>query len=166
MPAHRLQLNGQTVTVNAPADMPLVWVLRDILNLTGTKYGCGRGLCRSCTVLIDGVAQPSCLTPVGSVKGSITTIEGFAADAQHPVLQAWEAEQVPQCGWCQPGQILEAAALLARHPAPTDAQVDDAMRTHLCRCGTYGRIKKAIARAARPLPVVGDEAETSDGGPR
>jgi aerobic-type carbon monoxide dehydrogenase small subunit (CoxS/CutS family) len=153
MAEHRFVLNGEPITVKAPAEMPLVWVLRDVLNLTGTKYGCGRGLCRSCTVLVDGRAQPSCLLAVGRVRGEVTTIEGVAKDERHPVLEAWEAEQVPQCGWCQPGQILEATALLRAHPSPTDAQVDDAMRTHLCRCGTYGRIKKAIARAARPLSV-------------
>jgi isoquinoline 1-oxidoreductase alpha subunit len=144
-----LEINGRQQTVEAVPEMPLLWVLRDLLNMTGTKYGCGIGLCGACTVHLDGVATRSCQTLLASAAGrSITTIEGLEASGIHPVQQAWIAEQVPQCGYCQPGQIMSAAALLARKPHPTDAEVDQAMAGNICRCATYFRIRKAIHRAA------------------
>lgn len=147
---HTLVVNGRSVTVDVPPDTPLLWVLRDTLNLTGTKYGCGIGQCGACTVHLDGEAQPSCLWQVDQVAGKhITTIEGLGAAGLHPVQAAWIQEQVPQCGYCQPGQIMAAAALLARNPAPTDADIDVAMARNLCRCGTYQRIRRAIHTAAR-----------------
>lgn len=149
MPVYQINVNGQPREVDAPADMPLLWVLRDLLNLTGTKYGCGIAQCRACTVHIDGAASYACQVPVASVGDrQIVTIEGLAADQKEPLVAAWEAEDVPQCGYCQPGQLMSAAALLARTPRPTDADIDDAMSTNLCRCGTYNRIRKAIHRAA------------------
>jgi isoquinoline 1-oxidoreductase alpha subunit len=142
-----LTVNGKKYTVDVPPDTPLLWVLRDELKLTGTKYGCGQGQCGACTVHIDGKAKRSCITKVGEVKGKkIVTIEGLPES--HAVKQAWVAEQVPQCGYCQPGQIMQAAALLKEHPRPTDSQLDTAMAGNLCRCGTYQRIRKAIYRAA------------------
>jgi aerobic-type carbon monoxide dehydrogenase small subunit (CoxS/CutS family) len=147
---YTLVVNGRSVTVDVPPDTPLLWVLRDALNLTGTKYGCGIGLCGACVVHVDGEAQPSCLWPVETVAGKrITTIEGLGAEGLHPVQAAWIQEQVPQCGYCQPGQIMAASALLARNPAPTDADIDAAMARNLCRCGTYQRIRRAIHTAAR-----------------
>jgi len=147
---YTLVVNGRSVTVDVPPDTPLLWVLRDALNLTGTKYGCGIGLCGACVVHVDGEAQPSCLWPVENVAGKrITTIEGLGAAGLHPVQAAWIQEQVPQCGYCQPGQIMAASALLARNPAPTDADIDAAMARNLCRCGTYQRIRRAIHAAAR-----------------
>jgi len=147
---YTLVVNGRSVTVDVPPDTPLLWVLRDALNLTGTKYGCGIGLCGACVVHVDGEAQPSCLWPVETVAGRrITTIEGLGAAGLHPVQAAWIQEQVPQCGYCQPGQIMAASALLARNPAPTDADIDVAMARNLCRCGTYQRIRRAIHTAAR-----------------
>lgn len=145
-----LNVNGQTHEVDAEADMPLLWVLRDLLGLTGTKYGCGIAQCGVCTVLVEGVPIRSCTTPVSTVLGKkITTIEGLSADSSHPVQQAWLAEEVPQCGFCQSGQILAAAALLAKTPQPSDADIDLAMAPILCRCGTYPRIRLAIQRAAK-----------------
>jgi aerobic-type carbon monoxide dehydrogenase small subunit (CoxS/CutS family) len=145
MPSFDLQVNGRSYTVEAEAEMPLLWALRDLLGLTGTKFSCGEGLCGACTVLIDGVPTRSCITPLASVGGkAITTIEGLA----HPVQQAWQDEHVSQCGYCQPGQLLNAAALLDRNPKPTDADIDAAMAGTLCRCGTYQRIRKAIHRVA------------------
>jgi isoquinoline 1-oxidoreductase alpha subunit len=142
-----LFVNGKKQTVDVPPDVPLLWVIRDHLKLTGTKYGCGEGLCGACTVHIDGKAQRSCSVRVGDVRGKkIVTIEGVAEN--HPVKQAWIAEQVPQCGYCQPGQIMQAAALLKEHPKPSDSQIDRAMNGNLCRCGTYQRIRKAVNRAA------------------
>jgi isoquinoline 1-oxidoreductase subunit alpha len=142
-------LNGRPQTVDADPDTPLLWVLRDSLSMTGTKFGCGIGICGACTVHKDGAAIRSCITPVSAVSGAkIVTIEGLAANADHPVLQAWIAEEVPQCGYCQPGQIMSAAALLAKTPKPTDADIDAAMSGNLCRCGTYQRIRRAIHRAA------------------
>src|SRR5882757_7162854 len=144
-----LEINGATQTVDAEPAMPLLWVLRDLLNLTGTKYGCGIGLCGACTVHIDGVAARSCQTPVSAVVGRrITTIEGLGAGQLHPVQQAWIAEQVPQCGYCQSGQIMSAAALLAQKPQPTDREINEGMAGNLCRCATYFRIRNAIHRAA------------------
>lgn len=145
-----LTVNGQSRVVNVAPDTPLLWVLRDTLALTGTKFGCGLGLCGMCTVHMDGTAVRSCALPVTQAAGKrITTIEGLAAAGTHPLQQAWITEQVPQCGWCQPGQIMQAAALLAQHPSPTDAQIDEAMAGVLCRCGTYQPIRRAIHRAAR-----------------
>ncbi|HEY5975967.1 MAG TPA: (2Fe-2S)-binding protein [Geobacteraceae bacterium] len=142
-----LTVNGKKYTVDVPPDTPLLWVLRDELKLTGTKYGCGQGQCGACTVQIDGKAKRSCITKVSEVKGKkIVTIEGLAES--HPVKQAWVAEQVPQCGYCQPGQIMQAVTLLKEHPKPTDSQIDTAMAGNLCRCGTYQRIRKAINRAS------------------
>lgn len=144
-----LTVNRKRVEVDAEPEMPLLWVLRDLLQLTGTKYGCGQGLCGVCTVHVDGKAVRSCLTPMAQVEGkAITTIEGLSADRSHPVQRAWIAEQVPQCGYCQPGQIMSACALLAEHPHPTDAEIDGAMAGNLCRCGTYQRIRAAVHRAA------------------
>ncbi|MGA9668351.1 MAG: (2Fe-2S)-binding protein [Terracidiphilus sp.] len=147
-----LDINQHPQTVDADPQMPLLWVLRDLLNMTGTKYGCGIGLCGACTVHIDGAATRSCQTPLASAAGKrIVTIEGLAANGFHPVLEAWITEQVPQCGYCQPGQIMSAAALLAQKPHPTDADIDDAMVGNLCRCATYFRIRKAIHRAAEEV---------------
>jgi len=149
MAAIHLVINNTPHDVEAHPDMPLLWVLRDKLNLTGTKYGCGMGLCGSCTVHLDGEAVRSCQTPVSTVGSKkITTIEGLSANNSHPVQQAWIAEQVPQCGYCQCGQIMSAAALLAKTPHPTDDEIDSAMVGNLCRCGMYQRIRSAIHRAA------------------
>ncbi|MGH7530450.1 MAG: (2Fe-2S)-binding protein [Gemmatimonadales bacterium] len=148
MPDFTLSVNGQPRRVNVPADMPLLWVLRDTLNLTGTKYGCGIAQCGACTVLVAGAPIRTCTTPVSAVgERPITTIEGLSEGGSHPVQRAWIAEDVPQCGYCQSGQVLTAAALLARKPHPTDADIDAAM-TNICRCGTYQRIRRAIHRAA------------------
>jgi isoquinoline 1-oxidoreductase alpha subunit len=148
MAAIRLLINHTPREVEVAPDTPLLWVLRDQLNLTGTKYGCGMGLCGACTVHLDGEAVRSCQTPVSSVgRKKITTIEGLSADNTHALQRAWIAEQVPQCGYCQPGQIMSAAALLAKTPKPSDDQIDAAMVGNLCRCGMYGRIRRAIHRA-------------------
>lgn len=145
-----LNVNGTSHEVDADADMPLLWVLRDLLGLTGTKFGCGIAQCGVCTVLMDGAPLRACVTPVSALAGKkITTIEGLSADSSHPVQQAWLAEEVPQCGFCQSGQILTAVALLAKTPHPTDADIDQAMAPILCRCGTYPRIRLAIQRAAK-----------------
>jgi isoquinoline 1-oxidoreductase subunit alpha len=145
----KLTINGQPQEVDVAADTPLLWVLRDTLGLTGTKYGCGMALCGACTVHIDGAPTRSCVTPVESAAGkSITTIEGLSANRSHPVQRAWMEIDVPQCGYCQSGQIMSAAALLATKPKPTDADIDQAMAGNICRCGTYPRIRKAIHRAA------------------
>jgi isoquinoline 1-oxidoreductase subunit alpha len=142
-------LNGKPQTVEVSPEMPLLWVLRDTLGMTGTKFGCGMALCGACTVHVEGQAARSCVTPVSTVSGkNVTTIEGLSADASHPVQQAWMEVNVPQCGYCQPGQIMSAAALLKKKSAPTDAEIDDAMSGNLCRCGTYQRIRKAVHRAA------------------
>jgi aerobic-type carbon monoxide dehydrogenase small subunit (CoxS/CutS family) len=143
-----LNVNGRTHRVDADPDTPLLWVLRDHLGLTGTKYGCGVALCGACTVHVGGEPVRSCTLPVGGVGGNeVTTIEGLSPDRSHPVQKAWIEEQVPQCGYCQSGQIMAAVALLVKTPKPTDAEIDQAM-THICRCGTYVRIRKAIHRAA------------------
>ena len=147
-----LTVNGETRTIDADPDMPLLWVLRDLLALTGTKYGCGVGQCGACTIHVGGVAVRSCQTPASAAVGkSITTIEALAA-GDHPLLRAWVSEQVSQCGYCQPGQIMSAAELLKKKPKPTDADIDEAMRGNLCRCGTYQRIRKAIHTAAGGKP--------------
>jgi aerobic-type carbon monoxide dehydrogenase small subunit (CoxS/CutS family) len=145
----KLTINSVDKMVDVAPDTPLLWVLRDVLNYTGTKYGCGMGLCGACTVHLDGKAIRSCMTRVSGVEGkAITTIEGLSSDGQHPVQVAWEALDVPQCGYCQAGQIMSAAALLANTPHPTDAEIDTAMSGNLCRCGTYPRIRQAIHEAA------------------
>lgn len=144
-----LNVNGKKRPLAVDPATPLLWVLRDTLGLTGTKYSCGAGLCGACSVNVDGGAVRSCVTPVSAVAGkAITTIEGLSNDGNHPLQQAWIAERVPQCGYCQPGQIMVAAALLAKQPRPSEAEIDAAMAGNLCRCGTYLRIRKAILRAA------------------
>lgn len=144
-----LKVNGKEYTVDVDPDTPLLWVLRDTLGLTGTKFSCGVGLCGACVVHLNGTPVRSCVTPVSEVAGrSITTIEGLSPDGSHPLQRAWIAEGVPQCGYCQPGQIMTAAALLAENPHPSDADIDAAMSGNLCRCGTYQRIRRAIHRAA------------------
>jgi len=146
----KLTINGKTVEVDVEADTPLLWVLRDTLGMTGTKYGCGMALCGACTVHVDGEPIRSCVTPVSAVteQQKITTIEGLSTDRSHPVQKAWIELDVPQCGYCQSGQIMSAAALLAKTAQPTDADIDAAMAGNLCRCGTYQRIRAAIHRAA------------------
>lgn len=144
-----LTVNSEAHSVDVAGDTPLLWVLRDTLGLTGTKYGCGMALCGACTVHIDGAPTRACITPVSSVAGKpITTIEGLSADRSHPVQQAWLEVDVPQCGYCQSGQIMSAAALLASNPSPTDADIDRAMAGNICRCGTYVRVRTAIHHAA------------------
>lgn len=152
MAHYKLTVNGKVHDIEAPEDMPLLWALRDLLGLTGTKYGCGIAQCRACTVHVDGAATFACQTPVSAVAGSkITTIEGLSNDRAHPLQKAWIAEDVPQCGYCQSGQIMAAAALLAVKPKPTDADIDAAMNANVCRCGTYNRIRAAIHRAAKEM---------------
>ena len=147
--ATQLTINGRSTTVAAPPDTPLLWVLRDVLNLHGTKYGCGIGQCGACTVHLAGQAVRSCLTPISAAANQkITTIEGLSPNGQHPLQVAWQQIDVPQCGYCQAGQIMSAAALLAKHPKPTDDQIDSAMNGNLCRCGTYLRVRQAIHQAA------------------
>jgi aerobic-type carbon monoxide dehydrogenase small subunit (CoxS/CutS family) len=144
-----LTINGKRHTVEVSSDTPLLWVLRDTLGLTGTKYGCGAAQCGSCTVLLNGDAIRSCVTTIGDCQGkAVTTIEGLSADSTHALQKAWIEDDVPQCGYCQSGQIMAAAALLATHPHPTDQQIDEAMQGILCRCGTYPRIRRAIHKAA------------------
>jgi isoquinoline 1-oxidoreductase subunit alpha len=152
MAAITFLLNGTAQSFNGNPQMPLLWVLRDVLNLTGTKFGCGMALCGACTVHLDGEAARSCVTPMASVAGKrVTTIEGLSRDSSHPLQRAWLELDVPQCGYCQSGQLMSAAALLARTPRPTDAQIDEAMSGNICRCGTYGRIRQAIHRAASQM---------------
>jgi isoquinoline 1-oxidoreductase subunit alpha len=146
---YTLTVNGKSRTVDAPPDMPLLWVLRDLLDLRGTKYGCGAGICGACTVHIGGRPIRSCQTPIAKVAGaSVTTIEGLSQDGSHPVQRAWQELDVAQCGYCQPGQIMTAAALLASNPKPSAEQVDMAMNANICRCGTYLRIREGVHRAA------------------
>ena len=152
MKSYHLKINGQPKNVHAEPDTPLLWILRDKLELFGTKFGCGLGLCGACTVHLDGVATRSCLIPVSAVGTlSITTIEGLGSQEQHPLQQAWCDHDVPQCGYCQSGQIMSAAALLKENPTPTDDQIDAAMAGNLCRCGTYPRIRIAIKSAAKKM---------------
>jgi isoquinoline 1-oxidoreductase alpha subunit len=144
-----LKVNGRDVSVDVAPETPLLWVLRDSLHLTGTKFGCGIGQCGACTVHLDGEPQKSCQIPASSAAGrAVLTIEGLSEDGDHPVQRAWIAEQVPQCGYCQSGQIMRAVSLLAKAPKPTDEQIDETMSENLCRCGTYQRIRRAIHRAA------------------
>jgi aerobic-type carbon monoxide dehydrogenase small subunit (CoxS/CutS family) len=142
-------LNGMSESVTVEAAMPLLWVVRDTLDLTGSKFGCGRGLCGACTVLVDGVAVRSCITPISTVEGkAVVTIEGLAGEADHPLQAAWIEEDVPQCGYCQVGMIMSASALLDRNPNPSDSEIETALAGHICRCATYPRIRRAIHRAA------------------
>jgi isoquinoline 1-oxidoreductase alpha subunit len=152
----RLNVNGQSRELDIEAEMPLLWVLRDELGITGTKYGCGIGFCGACTVQVDGRPVRSCVTPVGAVQGPVTTVEGLGGDSPgelHAVQKAWIEHQVAQCGYCQPGMMMAAAALLAATPQPDDRQIDDALAAHLCRCGTYPRIRQAVRSAAGLLDV-------------
>ena len=150
MAAFNFTVNGQRQSVDVPPQMPLLWVLRDTLGLTGTKFGCGMGLCGACTVHIDGQGVRSCSTQIANVAGkTVTTIDGLSPTGPHTVQQAWLEVDVPQCGYCQPGQIMSAAALLGKTPNPTDAEIDSAMRGNICRCGTYQSIRAAIHRAAQ-----------------
>ena len=145
-------VNGKSTTVDVPGEMPLLWVLRDVLNLHGTKYGCGTGQCGACTVHLRGRAVRACQTPVANVAGqAVVTIEGLSADGSHPLQKAWEKIDVPECGYCQAGQIMAAAALLAARPNPTDTDIDTAMNANLCRCGTYIRIRQGIHEAVRSV---------------
>jgi isoquinoline 1-oxidoreductase subunit alpha len=149
MAATKFTLNGKQQRVDVSPDMPLLWVLRDTLGMTGTKFGCGMALCGACTVHINGSATRSCVTRIAAVEGkSVTTIEGLSADSSHPVQQAWLELDVPQCGYCQSGQIMAAADLLAKRPHPTDADIDELMMGNICRCGTYQDIRRAVHRAA------------------
>jgi isoquinoline 1-oxidoreductase alpha subunit len=146
----RLIVNGVERQVDADPDMPLLWALRDVLELTGTKFGCGMAQCGACTVHIDGEATRSCVTPIGTLEGSrITTIEGLSPEGEHPLQEAWREVNAPQCGYCQVGQIMSAAALLQEKPKPTDDEIDDALSGNLCRCGTYLRIREAVRKAAQ-----------------
>ena len=146
--AYTFAVNGKSQSVDVPGEMPLLWVLRDVLKMKGTKFGCGIGACGACTVLIAGKAVRACQTPVSNVSAEVKTIEGLSADGSHPLQRAWLDVDVPQCGYCQAGQIMSAAALLASKPKPTDADIDSAMSGNVCRCGTYLRIREAIHLAA------------------
>ena len=147
--AFKLTVNGHATSVDVPPDMPLLWVIRDVLNLSGTKYGCGIGQCGACTVHLGGQAVRSCLTPISAVGNQpVTTLEGLSHNGSHPLQLAWQEIDVPQCGYCQAGQIMSAAALLAKTPKPTDKEIDSAMNGNLCRCGTYLRIRQAVHKAA------------------
>jgi len=149
MPSYQLQINGQSLPVDAPADTPLLWILRDQLGLVGTKFGCGIGQCGACTIHVDGTPLRSCQLPVKTAAGlKITTIEGLSSDGSHPLQQAWIEHDVPQCGYCQAGQIMTAAALLQNNPHPSDDEIDSALAGNLCRCGTYLRIRAAVKTAA------------------
>ena len=160
----KLKVNGQTRTVEGPEDLPLLWALRDGLDLKGTKFGCGIAQCGACTVLIDGQARRSCITPASTVsKSSITTIEGLSKDGSHPLQRAWQEIDVPQCGYCQAGQIMNAAALLASTPNPSDSDIDEAMSGNICRCATYLRIRRAIHRAAELSKTTTASAVTGSG---
>jgi len=150
MPSLILQINGKNYAVEADSKMPLLWAIRELVGLTGTKYGCGIGQCRACTILLNGNPVQSCQIPASAVAGQkITTIEGLSENNTHPVQMAWIAEQVPQCGYCQSGMILTASALLKRNPNPNDKDIDSAMQGHICRCGTYTRIRRAIKTASK-----------------
>jgi isoquinoline 1-oxidoreductase alpha subunit len=162
-----LNVNGTSTTVDVPGDMPLLWVLRDVLDLPATKYGCGIGQCGACTVHLRGAPVRSCQTPVSAATGApITTLEGLSPDGSHPLQRAWEEIDVPQCGYCQAGQIMSAAALLAKNPRPTDADIDTAMNGNLCRCATYVRIRQAIHRAAALAAAPRQTAQANPSGGR
>ncbi len=149
MPSFSLKINGKNTTITADADTPLLWVLRDELNMVGTKYGCGIGQCGACTVHVDGSAARSCLTQISSVEGmEVTTIEGLSEDGTHPLQEAWKEVDVPQCGYCQSGQIMTAASFLKENPTPTQVEIREAMHGNICRCASYNRIEKAVAIAA------------------
>ena len=164
MDAIAITVNGQAHSVEVSPDTPLLWVLRDTLGMTGTKFGCGQALCGACTVHVDGEATRSCVTSVSSVAGrKITTIEGISGDGQHPVQQAWLADQVPQCGYCQVGMIMTTAALLEKNAKPSDADIDEALAGHICRCGTYQRIRAAVHRAAGQSAAAGAVAAEASG---
>jgi aerobic-type carbon monoxide dehydrogenase small subunit (CoxS/CutS family) len=157
-----LTINGREVILEVADQMPLLWAIRDHVGLTGTKFGCGAGLCGACTVHVDGAPTRSCITPVSAVDGkAVTTIEGLSPAGNHPVQQAWVAEDVPQCGYCQSGQIMQAAALLADNPDPSDAEIDAAMQGNICRCGTYNQIRAAIRHAAAAKTAGRDDEEVS-----
>ncbi|GAB5400560.1 MAG: (2Fe-2S)-binding protein [Aureisphaera sp.] len=149
MPSYSLKINGKDLNVNVDSDTPLLWVLRDELNMVGTKYGCGIGQCGACTVHIDGSAARSCLTPVSTVDGNVTTIEGLSEDGSHPLQEAWREVDVPQCGYCQSGQIMTAASFLKENPSPSQSEIREAMNGNICRCASYNRIEKAVAIAAQ-----------------
>jgi len=162
--AYKLTVNGKSTTVDVPADMPLLWAIRDVLNLKGTKFGCGIGACRACTVHIAGRAVQSCQTPVSAAANQqITTIEGLSPDGTHPVQVAWMEVDVPQCGYCQPGQMMSAAALIAKNQKPSNEEIDTAMNGNICRCGTYPRIRQAVHRAAA-LAAAGSHPTSVGGG--
>ena len=146
-----LTINGEAHEVDVPPEMPLLWVIRDVVGLTGTKYGCGIAQCGACTVHIDGVATRSCTLPAGQVRGAVVTIEGLGAAGDHPVQRAWAAHNIPQCGYCQSGQMMQAAAFLNEHPNPSDEDIDAALDGNICRCGTYTRIREAIKAAAEEI---------------
>lgn len=152
MENYSLSINGKTQEITAPADMPLLWVLRDLLDMKGTKFGCGQALCGACTVHLNGEAVRSCSLPISQVgNGEITTIEGLSDEGDHPLLTAWVEHVVPQCGYCQSGQIMNAAAFLAKNSSPSESEIEQAMQGNLCRCGTYNRIKDAILTASKSL---------------
>jgi isoquinoline 1-oxidoreductase alpha subunit len=159
--AFKLTVNGKQQTVDVTPDTPLLWVIRDVLNLKGTKYGCGIGQCGACTVHLNGRAVRSCLTPVSAAKDPITTLEGLSPDGSHPVQRAWMEVDVPQCGYCQAGQMMSASALLAKTPKPSDKEIDAAMNGNLCRCGTYLRIRRAIHLASQMMTTRGKGAQTA-----
>jgi isoquinoline 1-oxidoreductase alpha subunit len=154
--AFNLTVNGRSMTADVADDTPLLWVLRDVLSLKGTKFGCGIGQCGACTVLLGGKAVRSCQTKISAVNAAVTTIEGLSSDGSHPLQQAWRELDVPQCGYCQAGQLMNAAALLATNPSPDDADIDRAMTGNLCRCGTYVRIRAAIHLASAASTSAGD----------
>ena len=158
-----ITVNGQPRTVDVPGDMPLLWVIREVLDLHGTKYGCGMSLCGACTVHVEGEATRSCITAISEVNGKrITTIEGLSPSGNHPLQKAWMEIDVPQCGYCQAGQIMNAAAMLKKYPQPTDAQIDAAMDGNICRCGTYLRIREAIHKAAGNGGAVNSGSKSSE----
>jgi isoquinoline 1-oxidoreductase alpha subunit len=161
----KLTVNGKRTTVDVPGDTPLLWVLRDVLDLKGTKFGCGVAQCGACTVHVKGAPVRSCTLPIANLAGAeVTTIEGLSPDGTHPLQKAWDQVDVPQCGYCQAGQIMSAAALLATKPKPSDADIDQAMAGNICRCATYLRIREAIHKAAAELPARGPRLPRSGGG--
>jgi aerobic-type carbon monoxide dehydrogenase small subunit (CoxS/CutS family) len=165
--ATNLLVNNEAVAADLPGDTPLLWLLRDHLNLTGTKFGCGMALCGACTVHVDGQPVRSCVTPISAVQGKeVVTIEGLSKTGDHPVQKAWIDEDVPQCGYCQSGMIMTTAALLKKTPKPTDADIDAALGGHICRCGTYSRIRKAVHTAAAQMPPAAPAREAPKSAPK